>query len=517
MWPIWTRRRTRPAPLTVAALCEGTDGGRFVGSCHYNGKIERPVVANRPLSGDEMWALKDGAVTGHLCDSLVAVWDFSRDMAGDRIVDLSPNGLHGRAVNLPARAMKGHNWSGEFQSWQSAPQEYGAIHFHEDDLYDAGWETDFELTVPADLGSGVYAARLADGEEEEHIPFFVRPPAGTSTSDIVLLIPTASYMAYANEHSIFDSSVEMLTGVVPAANPEDLFLNEHREYGLSLYDLHADGSGVCYSSRVRPLLTMRPGYTMPSVGPGGSGLWQFSADLHITNWLEAGEHRYDVITDEDLHREGPAILEPYRVVMTGSHPEYYSTPMWDAMQAYLTRGGRLMYLGANGFYWRIAFNDDQPGAIELRRAEDGVRAWEAEPGEYYHSFTGEYGGLWRRLGRPPQMLVGVGFSGQGFDVSSYFRRNPDSYDPRVAFVFEGVEEEIIGDFGVLGNGAAGFEVDRYDPALGSPPNALRSRRLGRTYQSLWPRAGGGELRDAQSGRPAKSKGACRYRDLRNAQ
>ena len=34
--------------------------------------------------------------------------------------------------------------------------------------------------------------------------------------------------------------------------------------------------------------------------------------------------------------------------------------------------------------------------MEVRRNEDGTRAWAAEPGEYYHSFTGEYGGLWRR-------------------------------------------------------------------------------------------------------------------------
>ena len=30
------------------------------------------------------------------------------------------------------------------------------------------------------------------------------------------------------------------------------------------------------------------------------------------------------------------------------------------------------------------------------------------PGEYYPA-TGEYGGLWRRIGRPPNTLVGVGF------------------------------------------------------------------------------------------------------------
>ena len=41
------------------------------------------------------------------------------------------------------------------KSWRHAPQEYGAIHFHDDDLYDAGWETNFEYVVPTGLRSGV--------------------------------------------------------------------------------------------------------------------------------------------------------------------------------------------------------------------------------------------------------------------------------------------------------------------------------------------------------------------------
>ena len=70
--------------------------------------------------------------------------------------------------------------------------------------------------------------------------------------------------------------------------------------------------------------------------------------------------------------------------------------MWDAMAAYQHQGGRLMYLGGNGWYWKIAYHPELPGLMEVRRAEGGIRTWAAEPGEYYHSFSGEYGGLWRR-------------------------------------------------------------------------------------------------------------------------
>jgi N,N-dimethylformamidase len=160
------------------------------------------------------------------------------------------------------------------------------------------------------------------------------------------------------------------------------------------------------------------------------------------------------------------------VVLTGTHPEYHSKAMSDAMLAWQEQGGRLMYLGANGWYWRIAWHPTLPGVIEVRRAEDGIRTWAAEPGEYYHSFTGEFGGLWRRNGRPPNVVVGLGFSAQGFDLSSYYRRRPGSHDPRAAFIFAGVDDEIIGDFGLIGGGAAGLELDRADQALGTPPNLL---------------------------------------------
>jgi N,N-dimethylformamidase len=370
--------------------------------------------------------------------------------------------------------MKGWNWDGSELDWRRAPLQYGAIHFHEDDVYDADWQTDFIFEVPEHLRSGIYAARLSDGEEVERIPFFVLPKRGTATADTLFLIPTASYMAYANERLSYDSHLaEVAAGHLPSIGREDMFLNQHREYGYSFYETHSDGSGVSVSSRLRPILNMRPGHTSGWIGPAGTGAWQFSADLHISAWLEAMGHRYDVATDEDLHAEGLALLQRYKVVITGTHPEYYSTDMSNAVQAYLQRGGRLMYLGANGFYWRIAFHPELPGVIELRRVEDGVRDWAGEPGEYYMSFTGEYGGLWRRNGRPPQSLVGVGFVAQGFDVSSYYRRQAGSFDPRATFIFEGVgADEKIGDFGLIGGGAAGLELDIVDRGLGSPPHTL---------------------------------------------
>jgi N,N-dimethylformamidase len=301
----------------------------------------------------------------------------------------------------------------------------------------------------------------------------VRPPRGTSTAKAVYLMPSASYLAYANECMSMDAPLaQLLTGKLTLLAPQNLYLDSHREYGQSCYDSHSDGSGICYSSRLRPILNMRPKYGT-WIGGVGSGLWQFNADTHIIDWLDQTGIDYDVITDEDLHYEGLSALQGHQVLITSTHPEYSTKQMLDAIEAFKNRGGRVMYLGANGFYWRIAFHGEVPGTMEVRRNEGGIRAWEARTGEYYHSFTGEYGGLWRRNGRAPQTTAGTGFTAQGFDLSSYYRQKPDAKNPRAAFIMKGIKpDELIGDFGLIGGGAAGLELDRADRLLGTPPNAL---------------------------------------------
>ena len=462
------------SPLIMAGRLVSQATGKALVSGHYNGKLDSPRLANRALDRAEMEQLRREPFPDLVRDAVVAAWDFSRDITSTRITDLSSNRLDGVIVNLPARAMTGHNWTGEEMCWRHAPEQYGAIHFHDDDLYDAGWDVDFTFTVPDGLRSGVYAARLRSGDEEAYIPFAVLPTPGEEAK-VAFLLPTFDYMAYANEHMMFNAPAgELWTGQLMALQPVHLFLNEHREYGLSLYDSHSDGSGVCYSSRLRPMLNMRPKVQTQWSGFHGSKLREFNQDTFVIDWLEAMNQEFDVITDEDLHKGGLDLLRPYRAILTGGHPEYYTKRMWDAVYDYTQQGGRLMYLGGNGFFWRCAYHTELPGVLEVRRNENGTRTWEGRPGEFYHSFTGEFGGVWRSQGNTaPQAIAGVGFTAVGFDRSSYYRRTEESFDPRAAFIFEGIgDDELIGDFGYHGGGAAGNEIDRADQRLGTPPHAL---------------------------------------------
>jgi N,N-dimethylformamidase len=425
------------SPLRIGAGSAASDA---VGDV-YNGKIDDPRIYPTSLSAAQLKTIEHGASP----TAALANWDFSRGISSDRVYDSGPHGLNGTAVNLPERGVTGHNWDASEDDYRVAPDQYGAIYFHQDDLGDARWKPGFQYKVPQDLESGVYAAKLQAGDKTFYVPFFVRPQKGTATASTALVIPTFSYYAYGK------------IGSSP--------------WAMSLYSRHVDGSGVSYSSFLRPLTTMQPVSQNPR---------HFAGDMQLVYWLHTQGQKVDILTDQDVQAEGASLLKRYRVVITGQHPEYISGPERAAFATY-EHTGRLMYLGGNGFYWVTGLAKSGK-YIEVRR-RDGTQAWQAAPGESHLSTTGEEGGLWQARGLPPQQIVGEGFDAQGYGGpngtatdSRPYERTPDSTRPDVAFVFKGIgPNESIGNFPSLyypSNGPAGDELDRVDYALGSPPNTV---------------------------------------------
>ena len=172
------------APLLMAASTLKIASGRYVGGGHfkdvqtpleipihfqsYNGKIERPKISSRALSDAEVEALLSSAgienVSYEIRSSVVGAWDFAANIspnaASTTVVDKGPGLLLGLCINMPVRGTTGFNWSSDCLSFRHEPQEYGAIHFHDESVDDARWEASFTLMVPPTLPSGVYAARL---------------------------------------------------------------------------------------------------------------------------------------------------------------------------------------------------------------------------------------------------------------------------------------------------------------------------------------------------------------------
>jgi N,N-dimethylformamidase len=444
--------------------------GNFVNDL-FAGKIDRPAICDSVLTREEFDACRNGARPR--ASAILAYWDttagYSERGIGQTVFDIGPHGLHADGVNHPVRAMTGFNWNGRDDCFRLAPEQYGGIEFHPDAVTDCRWDETARITVPADLQSGIYAMRLrigpGTGITEEYIVFVVRP--SKPSAKLCYLIPTASYLAYANESLSFDAHIiQPMTGQPPVVTELDIETYEHREYGMSTYDHFEDGAGVCFTSYLRPVINMRPKYRMSSMNI----TWQFPADLSISAWIRNQGYDCDYITDEDLDREGLEAIAPYNCVITGTHPEYVSERMLDAQEDFVAEGGRLIYMGGNGYYWVVGFADDNPACMEVRKLDSGMRAWAAKPGEHYLQTTGEKSGLWRNRGRAPQKLTGVGFIGEGFETASPYRKMPDAWHRTVSWITDGVEGEIIGDQGLAYGAAGGIELDRYDLSLGTPPH-----------------------------------------------
>lgn len=426
----------------------------------FNGKIDRPQFFHS-LGDVDLKRLHAGEPTEapvRLC------WDMTSDFTVQELKPTPSTVAIGRMFNHVERGVTGYNWDGSAESFLHAPNQYGALQFHEDRMIESGWGYDLEFDLPADLASGCYGVRLTGDGVEETYPLYVRG-AETARADVLMLFPTNTYLAYGNEQMAEDFPLP--STIIPRElnlTDDDKAVIGGRDFGLSLYDTHSDGTPVRYSSRRRPLLN-----TKPNAPNWLTGSWRhFAVDLYTLEWLERGGIDHHIATDEDLDREGLGLLSRYRVLVTGSHPEYWSSRARGAVEAYLNDGGKLMYLGGDGFYWVTSIDPLRPWIVEVRRDNSSTRCWDAPCGERTHTTTREIGSTWRLRGLGPHTLVGVGFAAQGWSNGCGYRRSEASFSGVAARFFEGIDGEFFGDQGLVLGGAAGDEVDRYDMILGSP-------------------------------------------------
>jgi N,N-dimethylformamidase len=403
----------------------------------FEGKVERPHLLDR-------------------AGRTLVEWDFGK--ASTREVPGSPPL---QLINGPTLRVTGRDW----KDLNSASR---AAAFHRDDLADAGWPVAAEIRLPATLRSGAYAIVLsqtpeidfADRASFDILPLFVTP--GARKERVALVMPTFSYRAYANSRFFEQANPDVFKlKAVSWSKP----LHDHADALdlKSLYDRHADGSGVALASLDRPQLTVRGDYISLLQGFPH----QYSADLSIVGFLEESGIGYDVLTDEFLHERGADALAGYAVVLTGSHPEYASPELLDAYEGFAGSGGSLIYLGGNGFYWSVGIDAKSPALMEVRR-RDGVRTWTAAPGETKHQTDGRSGGLWRSLGRPPNRLFGICFSAHGYSGDGAYLAAEGldlaKLPPRTAAAMSEIGDRRFG--------IAGLELDCYDEELGSPGDTV---------------------------------------------
>ena len=429
-----TISQSRSGDLDIDSIRIGSDRGETWATA--NARYARPTIR------------LDGLLT--------ASWRFP---PGPPVAGLQPIGRSWgelRINNAPTFGVCSRRWTGDIHDPRLDPDQYDAVHCHDTDLAPLDWAPSHTIKAPAHAQSGVYAVEVRARGGVERLPFFLRPRAPQAR--IAFLAPTLTYLAYADE-----------------ALPDELyqwrcddrghrFAQENRL--LSLYDRHNDGSGVSLTTTRRPKATLRDDYRYPlSDSPH-----LLPVDLRLLRFCRREGIEFDVLTDHDLHYEGSQDLMGYQGVFTGSHPEYWTGRMLDALSEFLKAGRSLAYLGGNGFMWVSALSGD---ALEVRRGQGlGARTWDGKPGETNLALTGEIGGLWRERGRSEFSLVGTGMSMMGFSRGRPYRRTPESYEQQHDWIFEGVQEETFGTTGAVLGAAAAYEVDRRDMALGTHPDTV---------------------------------------------
>jgi hypothetical protein len=190
-----------------------------------------------------------------------------------------------------------------------------------------------------DWKSGLYFARITAPAGVAYAPFVVRPRA-LGEHRIAVVLPTNTWQAY------------------------------------NLRDANRDGVGDSwYADPRQSTLLERPF--------AGSGVPPHFAqyDLLFLRWVAASGKQVDFLSDDDLDRVsgGAALARAYDLVVFPGHHEYVTTHEYDVTEAYRNRGGNLMFLSANNFFYRVE-----------RRGDRLYRT-----------------GRWRDLGRPEAALVGV--------------------------------------------------------------------------------------------------------------
>ncbi|MEU6716802.1 N,N-dimethylformamidase beta subunit family domain-containing protein [Nonomuraea sp. NPDC046802] len=263
-----------------------------------------------------------------------------------------------------------------------------------------GWTDGVAVPVPTSWPSGVYAVRLTGPHGlRRHVPFVVRPAAPAAR--LAVLLPTTTYHAY-----------NWWAG--------------HNQYSAGQGGLR----------RVHHL--HRPS-TSVGVEPDGRINHTLYSDLILLRWMRANTFTYDCYTDTDLHAD-PSWLARYSALVLGSHPEYWSSRMREALVAYLDGGGRLVYTGGNGIYEQV----DMRGDAVVFRDEGGAR------------------NVWRNDGAPEWEILGGWLGGAYMNFAPYTVVNDH---PLLAGT--GLRPGDAFGHVAYNGGASGWEVDVLPPG-GSP-------------------------------------------------
>ena len=146
-------------------------------------------------------------------------------------------------------------------------------------------------------------------------------------------------------------------------------------------------------------------------------------------WLIATHKNVDYLADADLDAAsttGRRLAAAYRLLVFPGHHEYVTPHEYSAVTAYRNRGGHLMFLSANNFYWRtVKRGDTMTRTIrwrDLRRPEAALVGV-----QYFANDRGQHQGPWVVSGDPATAWI---FEATGLAPGSRFGRGGIEADAR---------------------------------------------------------------------------------------
>ncbi len=243
--------------------------------------------------------------------------------------------------------------------------------------------------------SGVYAAKLTtDDGRVGFAPVVIRPATLGSVREAVI-IPTNTWQAY------------------------------------NFYDENGDGWGDTWYAGGSPPVDLRRPYRERGVPPH----WR-RYDVGFQRWLVWTSRTPDQLSDDDLEAfpNGDELRKLYDLVVFPGHSEYMTERAYDVIERFRDLGGRLIFLSANNFFWKVSKSDGMMQRVkkfrDLGRPESRVLGVQyrandngSKQGVYYVIDADSAPWLFAGTGLMNGMTLGETVGGYGIEVDG---TTPDS-------------------------------------------------------------------------------------------
>jgi hypothetical protein len=239
---------------------------------------------------------------------------------------------------------------------------------------------DGHRTVAIRLGahwpSGVYYAQLtAPGDRVGYATFVLRPKQ-LGAHSVAIVMPTQTWQAY----------------------------NFRDDNGDGVPDTWYAGGNTAPLSR-------------PFLNRGVPPHYKYY-DHKFMAWVNLTRGGADYLSDADLNgTNGAKLRKAYQLLIFEGHHEYVTEHEYDAVTNYRDRGGNLIFLSANNFFWKITISSNVMTRVakwrDLGRPEAALIGV-----EYYHNDMGEHRGPW--VVRPSAKKLPWLIGGTGLQVGMEF-------------------------------------------------------------------------------------------------